>query len=95
VRTVLDIENGRLGKGDILCLSSMVFLRDLRLGKPVSERVWLWNFIRRNPRKFLRLRVFAAPFLNRGFYSALDPMYACDFVSPTIEFYAPLTRRKP
>jgi len=94
-RTVADVERGRLGRGDILCLSSMVFLRDERMRKAGRERQRLWNFIRRNPRKFRRLRVFAAPFLNRGFYAALDPMYACDFVSPTIELYTPLARRKP
>jgi 4-amino-4-deoxy-L-arabinose transferase-like glycosyltransferase len=95
VRTLADVENGRLGRGDILCLSSLVFLRDFRLKDKALDRQRLWNFIRRNPRKFRRLRVFDAPFLNRDFYAALDPMYACDFVSPTIEFYAPLNRRKP
>ncbi len=94
-RTIADVERGRLGRGDILCLSSMTFLRDDRMKEAGRERQRLWNFIRRNPRKFRRLRVFDAPFLNRGFYSALDPMYACDFVSPTIEFYTPLSRRKP
>jgi 4-amino-4-deoxy-L-arabinose transferase-like glycosyltransferase len=93
-RTIFDVEKGRLGRGDILCLSSLVFLRDQRLGEAARERQRLWNFIRRNPRKFRRLRVFDSPFLNRGFYSTLDPMYACDFVSPTIEFYAPLARRR-
>jgi hypothetical protein len=86
-RTAADMENGRLGRGDILCLSSLVFLRDYRLGNAARERLLLWNSIRRNPRKFRRLRVFDAPFLNRDFYYFLDPMYACDFVSPTIEFY--------
>ena len=93
-RTVSDLESGKLGRGDVLCLSSLVFLRDVRLGEKARERLWLWNSIRKNPRKFRRLQVFDAPFLNRRFYAALDPMFACDFVSPTIEFYAPLTRRK-
>ena len=95
VRSVADVEKGKLGRGDILCLSSLVFLRDYRLGDKARDRQRLWNFIRRNPRKFRRLRVFDAPFINREFYAALDPMYACDFVSPTIEFYTPLNRRKP
>jgi hypothetical protein len=94
-RSLADVENGRLGRGDILCLSSLVFLRDFRLKDKALERQRLWNSIRRNPRKFRRLQVFDAPFLNRKFYAALDPMFACDFVSPTIEFYTPLTRRKP
>jgi hypothetical protein len=95
VRTVAEVESGKLGRGDVLCLSSLVFLRDYRLKGAGRERQLLWNFIRRNPRRFRRLRAFDAPFLHRGLYSALDPMYACDFVSPTIEFYAPQTRRKP
>jgi len=94
-RTVSDLESGKLGRGDILCLSSLVFLRDVRLGKKAGERLRLWNLIRKNPRKIRRLRVFDASFLNREFYAALDPMFACNFVSPTIEFYTPLTRRKP
>ncbi|MBN2346077.1 MAG: glycosyltransferase family 39 protein [Candidatus Aminicenantes bacterium] len=95
VRTVADLQNGRLGRGDILCVSALVFLRDVRLGRKAAERLRLWNYIRRNPRKLSRLRVFDTPFLHRGLYAALDPMYACDFVSPAIEFYAPRTRRKP
>ena len=94
-RTVSDLQRRRLGRGDILCLSSLVFLRDVRLKEKASERLRLWNSIRKNPRKFRRLRVFDSPFLNRGFYAALDPMFACDFVSPTIEFYEPLARRRP
>lgn len=93
-RTMSDLASKKLGRGDILCLSSLVFLRDVRLGKKAAERLRLWNSIRKNPRKFRRLQIFDAPFLNREIYAALDPMFACDFVSPTIEFYAPLTRRK-
>jgi 4-amino-4-deoxy-L-arabinose transferase-like glycosyltransferase len=94
-RTVKEWQAGRIGRGDILCLSSLVFLRDVRLGEKAAERLRLWNTIRRNPRRFRRLQVFDAPFLNRDFYASLDPMYACDFVSPTIEFYEPLNRRRP
>ncbi len=93
-RTIREWRNGGIARGDILCLSSLVFLRDIRLGKKAAERLRLWNFIRRNPRRFRRLKVFDAPFLDRRFYAALDPMYACDFVSPTIEFYMPLNRRR-
>ncbi|MFH2107045.1 MAG: phospholipid carrier-dependent glycosyltransferase [Chrysiogenia bacterium] len=93
--TVFDLQRGKLGRGDILILSSLVFLRDVRLGEKAAERLRLWNSIRRNPRKFRRLRVFDAPFINREIYAALDPMFACDFVSPTIEFYEPLARRRP
>jgi 4-amino-4-deoxy-L-arabinose transferase-like glycosyltransferase len=93
-RTIREWRNGDIGRGDVLCLSSMVFLRDVRLGKKASERLQQWNLIRRNPRRFRRLKVFDVPFLNRGFYSALDPMYASDFVSPAIEFYMPLNRRR-
>ncbi len=93
-RTVKEWQGGRIGRGDILCLSSLVFLRDVRLGKKAAERLRQWNMIRRNPRKFRRLKVLDAPFLNRGLYAALDPMYACDFVSPTIEFYEARSRRK-
>ncbi len=93
-RTIKEWQGGRIGRGDILCLSSLVFLRDVRLGKKAAERLRWWNMIRKNPRKFRRLQVFDAPFLNRGLYAALDPMYACDFVSPAIEFYSPLTRPK-
>jgi hypothetical protein len=93
-RTMKEWQDGRIGRGDILCLSSLVFLRDVRLGKKAGERLRWWGMIRKNPRKFRRLQVLDAPFLNRGFYAALDPMYACDFVSPTIEFYEVLARRK-
>lgn len=94
-RTVSDWQSGKIGRGDILCLSSLVFLRDVRLGEKAAVRLHLWNTIRHNPRRFRLLRVFTAPFLNMGFYSALDPMFACDFVSPAIEFYTPLNRRRP
>ena len=94
-RTVSDWQSGKIGRGDILCLSSLVFLRDVRLGEKAAARLHLWNTIRHNPRRFRLLRVFTAPFLNMGFYSALDPMFACDFVSPAIEFYTPLNRRRP
>lgn len=94
-RTVSDWQSGKIGRGDILCLSSLVFLRDVRLGEKAAARLHLWNTIRHNPRRFRLLRVFTAPFLNMGFYSALDPMFACDFVSPVIEFYTPLNRRRP
>lgn len=93
-RVVSDWQNGWIGRGDVLCLSSLVFLRDVRLGEKAAARLRLWNSIRRNPRRFRLLRSFTSPFLNMGFYSALDPMYACDFVSPVIEFYAPLARRR-
>lgn len=93
-RTISDLQSGKLGRGDVFCLSSLVFLRDVRLGEKAADRLRLWNSIRKNPRKFRRLKIFDAPFLNREFYAALDPMFACDFVSPAIEFYAPLTRRK-
>ncbi len=94
-RVVSDWQNGKIGRGDILCLSSLVYLRDVRLGEKAAARLRLWNTIRRNPRRFRLLRAFTSPFLNMGFYSALDPMFSCDFVSPVIEFYTPLTRRKP
>ncbi len=93
-RVVSDWQDGKIGRGDILCLSSLVFLRDVRLGEKAAARLRLWNTIRRNPRRFRLLRSFTSPFLNMGFYSSLDPMFACDFVSPVIEFYAPLSRRK-
>lgn len=94
-RTIKEWRNNVIGRGDVLCLSSLVFLRDVRLGAKASERLRQWNVIRRNPRRFRRLKVIDAPFLNRWFYAALDPMYACDFVSPAIEFYMPLNRRRP
>ncbi len=90
--TVSDMERGRLGPNDVLCLSSLVYLRDVRLGRKAEGRLRLWNTIRRNPRRFRRLKVFDSPFLNRRFYAALDPMFACDFVSPTLEFYVPRPR---
>jgi hypothetical protein len=94
-RVVADWQSGKIGRGDILCLSSLVYLRYVRLGEKAAARLGLWNTIRRNPRRFRLLRAFTSPFLNMGFYSALDPMFSCDFVSPVIEFYTPLTRRKP
>ncbi len=93
-RAVREWQDGRIGRGDVLCLSSLVFLRDVRLGEKAADRLRLWNMIRRNPRRFKRLRVFDSSFLNRDFYAALDPMYACDFVSPAIEFYEVLGRRR-
>ena len=90
--TVADMERGRLGANDVLCLSSLVYLRDVRLGRKAEGRLRLWNTIRRNPRRFRRLKVFDSPFLNRRFYAGLDPMFACDFVSPTLEFYVPRPR---
>lgn len=89
---IADMERGRLARSDVLCLSSLVFLRDVRLGRKAEGRLRLWNTIRRNPRRFRRLNVFDSPFLNRSFYAGLDPMFACDFVSPTLEFYVPRPR---
>ncbi|HNX96655.1 MAG TPA: glycosyltransferase family 39 protein, partial [Candidatus Aminicenantes bacterium] len=94
-RTLTEVERRQLGRGDLLCLSSMVYLRDYRLGAKAADRVRGWNSIRKNPARFRRVKVFDAPFLGRGLFMALDPMYTADFVSPTIEFYEPLTRKAP
>lgn len=75
-----------------VCLSSLSYQRFYREGDP--EKVRLWDWIRRNPEWFERVRVFEGWYLNRDVYTALDPMYGGYFISPTIEFYRFVGRRR-
>ena len=49
-----------------------------------------WDHLRQNPSRYRLVRVFERWYLNKGFYSWLDPMYASYFVAPRIEIYEAL-----
>lgn len=68
-----------------LVLSSLTFMRSYRQGDP--EQIALWEQIRNEPRRFELLESFDDGYLNKRFYSWLDPMFAGYFVSPRIEVY--------
>jgi 4-amino-4-deoxy-L-arabinose transferase-like glycosyltransferase len=68
--------------------SGLEYLRYYRTRIPAS--VAAWDELRNNPTKYRLVRSFESWYLNKAFYSSLDPMYASYFVAPTIEIYEAL-----
>jgi hypothetical protein len=68
--------------------SGLEYLRYYRTREPAS--VAAWDELRRNPTRYRLVRTFDSWYLNKSFYSYLDPMYASYFVAPTIEIYEAL-----
>ena len=55
-----------------------------------ADSVAAWDHLRQNPTRYRLVRVFERWYLNKNFYSWLDPMYANYFVAPRIEIYEAL-----
>jgi hypothetical protein len=68
--------------------SGLEYLRYYRTKEPDS--VAAWDHLRQNPSRYRLVRVFERWYLNKDFYSSLDPMYANYFVAPRIEIYEAL-----
>jgi hypothetical protein len=77
--------NGPKGAKVYVVASSMNYDRYYRSGDADMARSW--DRLRRRPERFRRIRVFESRFLNKPFYTRLDPMFAGYFVSPRLEFY--------
>ncbi len=65
--------------------SGLEYLRYYRTKEPDS--VAAWDHVRQNPSRYRLVRAFERWYLNKDFYSWLDPMYASYFVAPRIEIY--------
>ena len=74
---------------DVLEISSLHYLRWLRHDRPVRYRD-MYGRVRDGDTDLVLVKRFEANFPQKWLYSWLDPMYECFFVSPTLEFYAPL-----
>lgn len=68
--------------------SGLEYLRYYRTQEP--ESVAAWDHLRRNPSQYRLVQAFDRWYLNKDFYSWLDPMYASYFVAPRIEIYEAL-----
>ncbi|NLB54590.1 MAG: phospholipid carrier-dependent glycosyltransferase [Lentisphaerae bacterium] len=75
---------------DLIQISSLHFLRWERHGN--EGFIHAYDTLRNNSADFELMARFDNSFLNKKFYTALDPMFACYFISPTLEFYR---RRQP
>ena len=65
--------------------SGLEYLRYYRTREP--ESVAAWDHLRDNPGQYQLIKAFERWYLNKPFYSWLDPMYANYFVAPRIEIY--------
>ena len=80
-----DMAGSPTGAKVYVSASGLEYLRYYRTREP--ESVAAWDHIRQNPTKFRMVRAFERWYLNKSFYSWLDPMYANYFVAPRIEIY--------
>lgn len=84
-------EEGRIGQAvqvgtnDLVEVTALHYLRWERHGH--EGYVKAYDRVRKRPDLFELVAAFDSPYLGRGFYSRLDPMFSCYFVSPRIEFY--------
>ena len=74
-------------------LSSLTYNRFYRQGN--AEMIERWDSIRRNSRDFRILATFDGWYLNKSWYTALDPMFDGYFISPTVEIYRYAGYRRP
>ena len=79
---------------EVLRITSLHYLRWLRHGK-IEQYQNMYGRVREGNTDLVLVKDFEAHYPQKWFYSKLDPMYACLFVSPTIEFYAePKTKQQ-
>ncbi|HEY5998243.1 MAG TPA: glycosyltransferase family 39 protein [bacterium] len=72
---------------DLIETSSLVSRRHERHGDAAAVAVYAGL---KDPQRYRLVRRFSAEFLNKCLYTRLDPMFEGYFVSPTLEFYAPI-----
>jgi hypothetical protein len=75
---------------DLIEISSLHFLRWYRAGHP--RFMPIYSRVRSGEDEVTFVKRFEADFINRDLYMRLDPMFGGYFISPTLEFYAPLHR---
>ena len=80
-----DMAGSPTGAKVYISASGLEYLRYYRTREP--ESVAAWDHLRQNPSRYRLVKVFERWYLNKSFYSSLDPMYASYFVAPRIEIY--------
>jgi hypothetical protein len=80
-----DLAGSPTGAKVYVSASGLEYLRYYRTREPDS--VAAWDHLRQNPAQYRLIKVFERWYLNKRFYSWLDPMYANYFVAPRIEIY--------
>ncbi len=70
---------------DAIEITSLVYARALP-GRPPRQQA-AYDRLRHPDSRYRLLKRFEAPFINKGLYMKLDPMFEGYFVSPTIEVY--------
>jgi hypothetical protein len=83
-----DMDGSPTGAKVYISATGLEYLRYYRTREP--ESVAAWDHLRQNPSRYRLVQVFERSYLNKAFYSALDPMYASYFVAPRIEIYEAL-----
>jgi hypothetical protein len=83
-----DLANSPAGAKVYISATGLEYMRYYRTQDPDS--IATWDHLRANPTRYRLIRVFERWYLNKNFYSWLDPMYANYFVAPRIEIYEAL-----
>jgi 4-amino-4-deoxy-L-arabinose transferase-like glycosyltransferase len=79
------LDAGAENPAELLEITSLHYLRWYRHG----NESWMRKYdrLRSGSGGYERVKRFEADFLNKGLYTALDPMFEGYFLSPTLEFY--------
>ncbi|HWR98118.1 MAG TPA: glycosyltransferase family 39 protein [Candidatus Methanoperedens sp.] len=85
-------EPEKLAAYDLVETSSLVSRRYYRHGD--GGGIALYEGLK-DPQHFRLVQRFDAPFVNKALYAKLDPMFEGYFLSPTLEFYAPVRPQHP
>jgi hypothetical protein len=85
-----DMSGSPTGAKVYISATGLEYLRYYRTRNPDS--VAAWDELRNNSSKYRLVQSFESWYLNKTFYSWLDPMYASYFVAPRIEIYEALPR---
>jgi len=79
----------KMASFDLIEVSSLVYRRHYRHGD--AGAIAIYDGLRRPESGLKLVRRFEADFLNKKLYTTLDPMFEGYFLSPTLEFYEPVT----
>jgi len=77
---------------DLIEISSLFYDRYER--NPTNIMHYAYAHFRHTD-EFHLIKRFSADFINKDFYTHLDPMFESYFISPTLEFYAPKEKSSP
>jgi len=82
----------RLNAYNLIEISSLFYDRYER--NPTNIMHYAYEHFRHTD-EFRLIKRFSADFINKDFYTHLDPMFESYFISPTLEFYSPSKQSAP